>query len=71
MKRILYICDRKKCENCSPDCKHTTDIKHAKHFERFSDVYIENNTVQDTIENFTRSLEKIKKDIDEKDGDEK
>ena len=66
---ILYICDRKKCENCSPDCKHTKDIKHAKHFERFSDVYIENNTVQDTIENFTRSLEKIKKDIAEKDGD--
>lgn len=26
-----YLCDRKKCEDCSyPDCKHTTDITHAK-----------------------------------------
>lgn len=32
--RILYICDRKKCEDCSyPICCHTEDVAHAKNFE--------------------------------------
>lgn len=32
---VLYICDMKKCGgNCSTECSHTRDIKHAKHFER-------------------------------------
>ena len=26
---ILYICDRKACENCYEECKHTNDIEHA------------------------------------------
>lgn len=27
----LYLCDQKKCVNCSyPECKHTTDFNHAK-----------------------------------------
>ena len=31
---ITYICDRKKCENCSaPDrCRHTHDISHAVNY---------------------------------------
>lgn len=28
---ILYLCDRKQCENCSDVCKHTSDINHAIH----------------------------------------
>ena len=28
--KVGYICDRQKCENCSNECKHTFDIKHAK-----------------------------------------
>ena len=32
--KILYLCDRLKCENCCyPDCKHTLDITHAVNFE--------------------------------------
>ena len=31
--QVLYICDRMKCEHCSNECRHTTDIKHAKNFE--------------------------------------
>lgn len=27
----FYLCDRKKCENCSPGCHHTSDISHALH----------------------------------------
>ena len=32
---ILYICDRKACENCNKECKHTTDIRHAANFEQY------------------------------------
>lgn len=31
---IFYICDRKACVNCSPECFHTTDISHAKNFKK-------------------------------------
>lgn len=31
--KILYICDKQACENCSfPECYHTTDINHAYNF---------------------------------------
>lgn len=32
----FYVCDRKRCKNCSPECRHTKDLEHAlykKHFE--------------------------------------
>lgn len=32
--KILYLCDLKKCDNCSfPTCRHTADITHAVNFE--------------------------------------
>lgn len=32
---VLYLCDRRACENCAyPLCKHTTDIYHAVNFEK-------------------------------------
>ena len=38
---VAYICDRRACKgNCS-DCFRTTDIEHAKHFERLGDMYME------------------------------
>lgn len=31
IERYLYLCDQKKCKNCTyPICRHTEDIKHAK-----------------------------------------
>lgn len=30
---VTYICDGKKCQECSKLCKHTTDISHAKNFK--------------------------------------
>lgn len=27
----FYLCDRKKCENCKPECCHTSDFAHALH----------------------------------------
>jgi len=40
---VLYLCDQKACDHCSPECKHTADISHAKHFERGYDgeTYVE------------------------------
>lgn len=33
-KKILYLCDREKCADCSyPICRHTEDINHAKNFK--------------------------------------
>lgn len=31
--KIFYLCDRRACEHCSPECKHTTDVRHAANFE--------------------------------------
>lgn len=34
--KVAYVCDHNECENCSyPECRHTTDILHAKNFEQF------------------------------------
>ena len=34
-KKVLYICDKQACENCSfPECYHTSDINHAYHFRK-------------------------------------
>lgn len=33
---VTYICDRKKCPECSKLCNHTTDISHAVNFEPVS-----------------------------------
>ncbi len=30
---MLYLCDRRACEKCSPECHHTLDIKHARNFQ--------------------------------------
>ena len=31
-EKVFYLCDRRACERCSPNCKHTTDIRHAANF---------------------------------------
>lgn len=30
--KVLFLCDRRACEKCNPDCTHTTDITHAVDF---------------------------------------
>lgn len=30
---VLYLCDRRACEECHEPCRHTPDIHHAKNFE--------------------------------------
>ena len=41
IKKVLYICDRRACNKCDPECIHTSDISHAKNFELFDDVFVE------------------------------
>ena len=31
---VLYLCDGKACEVCSPECNHTSDISHAVNFKK-------------------------------------
>ena len=40
-KKILYLCDGGHCETCSNECNHTTDIDHAKNFNKEFGVYVE------------------------------
>ncbi|MEG2332811.1 MAG: hypothetical protein RSB62_11005 [Bacteroides sp.] len=39
--KVLYICDRRACNQCNPECMHTNDISHAKDFELLHDVFVE------------------------------
>lgn len=41
---VLYLCDRKKCDNCTASigfCFLTTDITHAANFREIGGAYIE------------------------------
>ncbi len=40
-KKVLYLCDEEQCGKCSNECKYTTDINHAKNFNKEYDVYVE------------------------------
>lgn len=40
-KRVFYLCDGEKCENCSNECSHTTDVDHSKNFNKEFGVYVE------------------------------
>lgn len=40
-KDILYLCDRKKCEMCHPECAHTNDITHAANFTQEKIFWVE------------------------------
>ena len=48
--QILFICDRKKCKRCNPDCMHTSDPEHAAHFmtdDRMREpVFVETTAVE-------------------------
>lgn len=47
---ITYICDGKKCEHCSSECTHTTDINHAVNFRKVADDTYEEVDSRNTID---------------------
>lgn len=37
--KIVYLCDGSRCSVCNMDmCMHTTDIEHAKNFQKLEDT---------------------------------
>lgn len=40
-QKVLYVCDGKQCEKCSGECIYTSNIEHAKNFNKEYDIYIE------------------------------
>ena len=42
-RKILFLCDRKRCETCNDFCEHTSDIRHAANFEIIAEenIFIE------------------------------
>lgn len=38
---VAYVCDGRACEADCSECFRTTNIEHAKHFERLGDTYME------------------------------
>lgn len=50
--KILYLCDQKKCKNCSfPECEYTSDFEHSlyKTREDLLGVYFECKPMGDTL----------------------
>ncbi|ADL03361.1 hypothetical protein [Lacrimispora saccharolytica] len=33
VENIMFLCDRRACDTCLKECKHTSDIKHAENFQ--------------------------------------
>lgn len=31
-EKVFYLCDRRACGKCNPNCRHTTDMRHAANF---------------------------------------
>ena len=44
--KILYLCDRRRCDNCSEDCRLTSDIRHAKSFKKHGAAFYEDENQQ-------------------------
>lgn len=61
-KEIFYLCDGTGCENgCCIECKHTSDINHAKNFRKIPGGHeyyeeIENASVKDLKTEITWSV---------------
>ncbi|MFT9056816.1 MAG: hypothetical protein ABF449_09390 [Ethanoligenens sp.] len=46
---IYFLCDRRVCKKCSPECSHTSNALHAKNFELFRGDLIEKG-VDDNVQ---------------------
>ena len=45
--KTLFLCDRRACDTCRPECRHTADIRHAVNFKNKFGVYIETEAAND------------------------
>ena len=63
MNKILYFCDRKKCERCSVYCLYTTDPEHALSKDEWPFVRDASGDWEQVTEN-TYSYDAVKSWID-------
>ena len=47
---VLYLCDRRACDECNDYCEYTHDVKHAVNFKNVSGVFVEDYDDDLTIE---------------------
>lgn len=47
--KILYLCDRRRCDNCSEECRLTSDIRHAENFIKYNNVFCEKDAAGGVI----------------------
>lgn len=47
-KKTFYVCDRKRCENCTVLCRHTSDISHAL-YDTHTDFELENGEMWEKV----------------------
>lgn len=45
-EKVMYICNRKRCEVCHPECQHTSDIRFAADFKIDESLYVQSVSVQ-------------------------
>ena len=68
---MLYLCDRRACEKCFPECHHTKDITHARNFQLAFDgeTWVESSQALALLEVTTilnqRDMQKMRDRIDE------
>ena len=46
---VAYVCDGRACDAECSECFRTTNIEHAKHFERIGGAYLEEKSVEHVI----------------------
>lgn len=39
---VAFLCDGRKCDSCSGECRHTLDVSHAKNFSKRDGAFFEN-----------------------------
>lgn len=37
-QKLYFVCDHRACKRCNPLCSYTSNIEHAKNFERIGGI---------------------------------
>lgn len=53
-RNVLYLCDGLACGKVcpNPECKHTTDIRHAKNFKSSAEMFLQGHCVSSNCDSF-------------------
>ena len=62
-KKIMYVCDRKACENCQKECHYTSDINHAEYFFEDEEGTIFEMNFEDMVEKHCKKIDNVLNNI--------